>query len=123
MVRSHLLADGKICILTGAYSERSISDLKHKLNIARADHALSEQAAKSAEMQLTLQSIKHKEAIDSLNAQLASIQGSEKMEEAVLELQEKCEYLEKILQEKNAEIEENDDRFIQCDKFSSAHDS
>lgn len=90
-----------------------MNDLRQRLNIARADHALSEQASKSAEMQLTLQNIKHKEVVESLNTQLASLRGSEKLEETILELQEKCDYLEKTLQEKNDEIEENDDRFIQ----------
>lgn len=64
-------------------------------------------------MQLTLQAIKHKEAVESLRAQLSGLKETAKLEETVFELQEKTDYLEKILQEKNLEIEENDDRFIQ----------
>ncbi len=64
-------------------------------------------------MELTLQSIKHKEVVDSLNAQLGRMQADGELRETILELQEKNEDLEKMLQEKNVEIEENDDRFIQ----------
>jgi hypothetical protein len=65
-------------------------------------------------MQLTLQNIKHKEAVESLNEQLARLQANSVLHETILELREKTEDLERLLQEKNVEIEENDDRFIQC---------
>lgn len=65
-------------------------------------------------MELTLQAVKHREVIKSLNVQLESRKGSDALQETILQLQEKCDDLEKMLQEKNVEIEENDDRFIQC---------
>ncbi|KAI0094055.1 hypothetical protein BDY19DRAFT_295369 [Irpex rosettiformis] len=67
-------------------------------------------------MQLTLQSIKHKEVVDSLNLQLTKLEANSELQETILELQEKNEDLERLLQEKNGEIEENDDRFIQNNK-------
>ena len=87
--------------------------MKEKLDALRADYSRSEQNANAAEMQLTLQSVKHKEVVDSFNSQLARLQATSELQETVLELQEKNEDLEKLLQDKNGEIEENDDRFIQ----------
>ena len=73
-------------MLTFVHSERTINDLRQKLNVARADCALKEQASKSAEMQLTLEGIKHKEVVDSLKAQLDDLQGSEALKESLLDL-------------------------------------
>ncbi|KAI0703566.1 hypothetical protein BC835DRAFT_1318137 [Cytidiella melzeri] len=80
-------------VLTASFSEQEIGELQEKLNAARADYGRSEQDAKSAEMQLTLQAIKHKEVVESLNSQLVKLQANSELQETVLELQEKNEDL------------------------------
>ena len=71
-----------------------------------------EKAARSAEVKLDLQTAQHNKAVESLKKELAVLQETAKLEETVLDLQERNAEMEELLRSKCQEIEENDDRFI-----------
>lgn len=71
-----------------------------------------EKAARSAEVKLDLQAAQHNKTVESLRKELAALQKTAKLEETVLDLQERNAEMEELLRSKCQEIEENDDRFI-----------
>ncbi|THG98540.1 hypothetical protein EW026_g3655 [Hermanssonia centrifuga] len=93
--------------------ERDVASLKGQLERSHSDYVRSEKAAKSAEMKIELQTVQHEKALSTLRRELEVLQESSKLEEAVVELQEKNDEMEELLKAKCLEIEENDDRFIE----------
>lgn len=94
-------------------SERELSLLKQELEQTRSDYIKSEKACKAAEAASAMQTIQHEQDLASLRRQLQALRESPKLEETIIELQEKNAEMEELLKSKCQEIEENDDRFIE----------
>ncbi|KAI0783300.1 hypothetical protein C8Q75DRAFT_726067 [Abortiporus biennis] len=96
-----------------SYSEHEITSLKEQLGRAHADLSRAEKAAKTAEVNLSMQEVHHDKALASLHRELDSLRGNAKLQNTVADLQEKNAEMEDLLRAKCLEIEENDDRFIE----------
>ncbi|KAL4246311.1 hypothetical protein ABKN59_008967 [Abortiporus biennis] len=93
--------------------EHEITSLKEQLGRAHADLSRAEKAAKTAEVNLSMQEVHHDKALASLHRELDSLRGNAKLQNTVADLQEKNAEMEDLLRAKCLEIEENDDRFIE----------
>ena len=89
-----------------------MNGIKKQLEDTHASQVEWEKVAKSAEVKLDLQVAQHNKAVDSLRKELAALQETAKLEDAVADLQDKNAEMEELLKAKCQEIEENDDRFI-----------
>ncbi|OCH89537.1 hypothetical protein OBBRIDRAFT_778313 [Obba rivulosa] len=94
-------------------SGQELSALKQQLERTRNDYIMSEKACKAAEAASAMQSIQHEQDLASLRRQLQALRESPKLEDTIIELQEKNAEMEELLKSKCQEIEENDDRFIE----------
>lgn len=81
---------------------------------ARADYLDSEAAVKAAGVDLHFQSVQHEKAMASLRSEINSLQKNSQLEGTVADLTERNNEMEQLLQAKCLEIEENDDRVIEC---------
>lgn len=90
-----------------------MNSLKADLSRLRADHARSEQACKSAQMELSLKSGQHEHAVSSLRRELDILRTHPKQGDIITELNEKVQMMDDLMRSKTQEIEENDDRFIE----------
>jgi len=73
-----------------------------------------------AQMQLAFQKSEHEQKLSSLHRELANLRLQPKMEERVAELEDRIRQMDDMLRTRCAEIEENDDRFIEYDSFTSS---
>ena len=99
-------------------SERELTALKEQLERARSDYVLAEKAGKSAEINLSLQTVQNEKLVSSLRKELAALRESSKLEGTVAELKEQNAEMEELLRAKCLEIEDNDDRFIEYANFT-----
>lgn len=95
-------------------SARSIASLSDTLDRTRADLARSEESGQAAEVSLSLQTAQHKREMVDLQKQLAALQSKPDLQGIVAELEERNNEMEELLRCKCAEIEDNDDRVIEC---------
>jgi hypothetical protein len=95
-------------------SEKTVASLKESLECARADLSNSEKSGKAAEISLSLHIAQHGRAMASLQRELAALRSKPDLEETVARLEERNQEMEESLRNKCAEIEENDDRIIEC---------
>lgn len=97
--------------------DKSISDLHGEMNRIKEMLSQSERTGKVAEMNLLLMGQQHERTIASLRAQLKEHEKDgeriHKLQQIVGEMREQVSEMESCLRAKNAEIEENDDKFIQ----------
>ncbi|EJD03538.1 uncharacterized protein FOMMEDRAFT_166919 [Fomitiporia mediterranea MF3/22] len=98
-------------------NNRELSELREELSHVREALSRSEKSGKTAEMNLLLFSQQNERTISSLRAQLKEHEkGAErihKLQQIVGETREQISEMEGLLKAKCAEIEENDDKFIQ----------
>lgn len=85
--------------------------MKEELEQARADCAKAQEAVKASEANLTTKSMQHAQEVTTLRRELKSLQSNAKLADTVAELKEQNEEMERLLQSKCQEIEENDERF------------
>jgi hypothetical protein len=105
-------------LLTSVGSERTATALNEALEAARTESVRSDTAAKMAQMQLAFQKSEHEQKLSTLHRELANLRRQPKLEERVAELEEQNQQMDDMLRTKCAEIEENDDRFIEYDSFT-----
>lgn len=100
-----------------ASSSKELSELRNDISRLREALSQSEKSGKTAEMNLLLISQQHERTIASLRNQLKEHEkGAEriqKLQQIVGETREQISEMEGLLKAKCAEIEENDDKFIQ----------
>ncbi|KII94276.1 hypothetical protein PLICRDRAFT_36532 [Plicaturopsis crispa FD-325 SS-3] len=94
-------------------SEVTIASLRSVIEQTKADLSHSEQSGKAIEMELTLQVAQHERLIAGLRREVSTLRAVPSLEGVVAELQEKNQEMEELLRNKCAEIEDNDDRFIE----------
>ncbi|KAJ7786606.1 hypothetical protein B0H16DRAFT_1491052 [Mycena metata] len=82
--------------------EQVAASLNADLEQVRAQHARAEKTGKAAEVNLSLQNAQHRREMSELQSQLAA------------DLEERNNEMEELLKIKCAEIEENDDRALEC---------
>lgn len=73
----------------------------------------AERDGKAAEMQLTLQTTQHNQALASLKREVQLLQVVSRPDERIQELEERIGDMDELMRSKTQEIEENDDRFIE----------
>ncbi|TFK41836.1 hypothetical protein BDQ12DRAFT_677245 [Crucibulum laeve] len=93
--------------------EQLIAALKTELESIQEDLARAEKMAKTAEMNLILQTAQHKREMDDLYSELTMLRSTPTLEHVVAELEERNNEMEELLRAKCAEIEENDDRALE----------
>lgn len=64
-------------------------------------------------MSLSLQTAQYERTMSNLNRELAALRSQPNLEETVTQLQARNDEMDELLRSKCAEIEENDDRFIE----------
>lgn len=94
-------------------SEHELHALEVDMQHLRAQIPKLEETARSAEAALVLRTSQFEQKLALAQRELEKGGNHRQCEETVSELREKIEYLEEVLQMKSAEIEENDDRFIE----------
>ena len=80
----------------------------------REEAARFDEAAQTAEISLSFKTAQFEQKLAMMQRELKKQQGHRQCQETMSELTEKNEYLEEMLRMKSVEIEENDDRFIEC---------
>ena len=95
-------------------SEKAVASLKEALERTCADLSNSEKSGKAAEISLSLHVAQHGRAMASLQRELATLRSKPNLEETVARLEAENQEMEESLRSKCAEIEENDDRIIEC---------
>ena len=94
-----------------------MATLQHELGQLREQLAQSEKAGKTAEMNLLLTDTEHKKTISTLRQQLSALEKGgvqlADLQRINNELQDQVAEMESLLRGKCAEIEENDDKFIE----------
>ena len=97
--------------------DKDIEDLRSETARVRDALSHSERTGKAAEMNLLLMGQQHERTVASLRAQLKEHEKDaeriQKLQQIVGEMREQISEMEACLRAKNAEIEENDDKFIQ----------
>lgn len=71
----------------------------------------AQEAVKVSEATLTTKTMQHAQELTTLRRELKSLQSNANLAETVAELKEQNEEMERLLQSKCEEIEENDERF------------
>jgi len=94
-------------------SETQVSTLTEELHQVRTNLALSEKAAKAAEININLQSAQHKREMAELQRKVTALQEQPDLQAALAELEERNNEMEELLRNKCAEIESNDDRALE----------
>lgn len=80
----------------------------------REEVAKFDEAAQTAEVSLSFKTAQFEQKLAMMQRELKKQQGHRQCQETMSELTEKNVYLEEMLRMKSVEIEENDDRFIEC---------
>lgn len=75
--------------------------------------ARSEKSGKEAEINLSLQSVRHDQVVSGLRRELTTLKANPRLDEVVAELEERNRDMDELLKNKCAEIEENDDRMLE----------
>lgn len=100
-----------------AANEKIVSDLRQELSIVRDSLAQAQKSGKTAEMNLLLSGQQHERTVSSLRNQLKEHEKDaeriQKLQQIVGEMKEQISEMETLLRAKTAEIEDNDDKFIQ----------
>lgn len=91
-----------------------MASLKQDIERMQTDLARSEKACKAAEVNLSLQNAQHKRETTELQKELSAFRVRPNLEQALSELEERNTEMEELLRAKCAEIEENDDRVLEC---------
>ncbi|KAF8586110.1 hypothetical protein K439DRAFT_1341719 [Ramaria rubella] len=99
-------------------SDHDVIKLKSEVERLRSEAAKFDEAAQAAEINLSFKSNQFEQKMAMMQRELQKQQSHHQCQENLAELNEKNEYLEEMLRMKSVEIEENDDRFIEC-VFSS----
>ncbi|TFK77433.1 hypothetical protein BDN72DRAFT_753971, partial [Pluteus cervinus] len=94
-------------------SETQVGALKEQIEQARADVLRSEAAAKTTEINISLQTAQHKREIADMRSELNTLRCRPNLEQAMAELEERNSEMEELLRKKCAEIEENDDKALE----------
>lgn len=92
---------------------RSVS-LQATLNATKQELSRSEKSGKEAEINLSLQNVRHEQVVAGLRRELAALKANPRLDEVVAELEERNREMDELLKSKCAEIEENDDRVLEC---------
>jgi hypothetical protein len=85
-----------------------------EVDLLRSEAAKFDEAAQTAEISLSFRTVQFEQKLAMMQRELKKQQEHRQCQESVAELKEKNEYLEEMLRMKSVEIEENDDRFIEC---------
>lgn len=102
-------------ILTNSlYSERESQRLKAELEHVQGERFQAIKAEKSAQMELTLQSSRYEQTVSSLRRQIETLQPSAQQEEIIVDLRDELQRMDDMLRAKTQEVEDNDDRFLEC---------
>jgi EAL domain-containing protein (putative c-di-GMP-specific phosphodiesterase class I) len=83
------------------------------LDHTRGELSRSEKSGKEAEINLSLQSVRHDQIVSDLRRELATLKAHPKLDDIVAELEERNRDMDELLKNKCAEIEENDDRILE----------
>lgn len=110
MRRDHFIPLSRL--LTSSCRQLELTKLKDQLDTVRTEYVRAEKEAKSAEMNLTLQTVQHEKLVSSLRSQLAGLEQTADLRDRIADLEEKNAQMDEWLKAKCLEIEENDDRFI-----------
>lgn len=104
-------------------NEKELSALTDEIATIRQTLSQSEKDCRAAQMKLVLSSQQHDQSISSLRSQLKLHEKDSEMvlelQEAVAGLKEQIGEMDELLRAKCTEIEENDDKFIECVPHSS----
>lgn len=100
--------------LTPRNSDQEIMRLKEEVEGLRTEAAKFDEAAQKAEVSLSFKTVQFEQKVAMMQRELKKQQEHRHCQESIAELKEKTEYLEEMLRMKSVEIEENDDRFIEC---------
>lgn len=100
-------------MVTLPYSDGKTAASAEELEKTRDELARSEQAAKTAQVNLGLQNAQHKREMSELQRQLAVLKSQPNLQSALVELEERNNEMEELLRNKCTEIEENDDRALE----------
>lgn len=94
-------------------SETRNASLQETLEALRGELSRSEKSGKEAEINLSLQTVRHEQTVSALRRELATIKANPRLDDIVAELEEKNRDMDELLKSKCAEIEENDDRILE----------
>jgi uncharacterized protein YukE len=104
-------------------SDNEALRFKPEVERLRGEVAKLDKAAQTAEISLSLKTTQYEQKLTMMQQELQQQQHQHQQahqqqshhqcEETISELNEKIEYLEEMLKMRSAEIEENDDRFIE----------
>lgn len=87
--------------------------LKPEVERLRGEVAKLDEAAQAAEINLSLKTNQYEQKLAMMQRELVKQQSHSQCQETIAGLNEKIEYIESMLKMRLAEIEENDDRFIE----------
>ena len=95
------------------FSANESAAVKAELEQMEEKYMRAERDGKAAEMQLTLQTTQHNQAVATLKREIQLLQAASRPDERIQEFEEKISYMDELMRSKTQEIEENDDRFIE----------
>lgn len=95
------------------FSEAALAEVTESLERAQADYAAAEKTSKSLEIRLDLQNAEHSQALSVLRRELSLARAQPNLANVVEDLKEKNAEMEALLRAKTAEVEDNDDKFIE----------
>lgn len=88
--------------------------MQETLTATKRELSRSEKSGKEAEINLSLQNVRHEQIVAGLRRELATLEASPRLDEVVAELEERNREMDELLKSKCAEIEANDDHVLQC---------
>ena len=94
-------------------SESRNVSLQEALELTRAELSRSERSGQEAEINLSLQIVRHDQIVSGLRQELAILQANPRLDDVVAELEERNREMDELLKSKCTEIEENDDRILE----------
>jgi len=100
-------------VLIIPHSETQIATLKKELEEAHTNYIRAEKACQAADTTSAMREIQHEQALAALRRDIQALRANPKLEDKIIELEERNTEMEELLRSKCAEIEENDDRFIE----------
>ena len=95
------------------YSRSRNASLQEALDHTRGELSRSEKSGKEAEINLSLQAVRHDQIVSGLRRELATLKAHPRLDDVVAELEERNRDMDELLKSKCAEIEENDDRILE----------
>lgn len=88
--------------------------MQETINTTKQELSRSEKSGKEAEINLSLQNVRHEQVVAGLRRELATLKANPRLDEVVAELKERNREMDELLKGKCAEIEANDDHVLQC---------